>query len=295
MANRSETFSELEKTMNFFLERFNKNIGTRQQSMWSTIFKTIKRLETNDQGDILTTNKNIKILRTLRGDISKTIITPQYKKDLEGFLRSFDELKGINDTYYQAVGAGTLNANKFVFKEIVNNSIEATSNSLLEAGINNEIIGPVQEILNQNVTTGAKFTDMTEILRMEILGNNERLGRLDRYTKQITTDALNQFNANYNQAVAQDLEFQFYYYNGGLKETSRQYCKDLVNGGRYYHKEEIQESSSGEWAGKIPGTNDSNIFVYRGGYNCGHQWLAVADRVVPTSVKERARAKGYYE
>ena len=298
---KATTFKETRDTIDLFVDRFQKNVGTRQNDMWSTIFKTIKKLETDEDGNILTNSKNLKILRTLRGDIKKTIITPQYKKDLSRFLGGFDDLKGINDTYYKAIASTKLNANKQVFNEVKNFSIEAVKNSLLDSGITENIIKPVENILNQNVTTGGSFQDLTEALRKDILGDIKTLGKLERYSKQITTDSLNQFNANYNQTVSQDLGLEFYFYNGALKETSRTYCIGMVQGGqhglpggRYYHKKEVEKSASLEWAGKIPGTNSSSIFVNRGGFNCGHQWLAVDAIAVPKSAIDRAESKGFY-
>jgi hypothetical protein len=67
-----------------------------------------------------------------------------------------------------------------------------------------------------------------------------------------------------------------------------------LEGGRYYHKKEVEESASLEWAGKIAGTNSSSIFINRGGYQCGHQWLAVDTLGVPKSARDRAQMKGYY-
>ena len=297
----ASTFKESRDTIDLFKGRFNKNVVTRQKGMWSTIYKTIKKLETDEAGNILTTNKNLKILRTLRGDVKKSIITPKYKKDLKLFLTGFDELKKINDTYYKAIASGSLNANKQVFNEVKNFSIEATKNSLLDSGITKEVIKPVENILSQNITSGASFQDMEEALRADILGDSQRLGKLERYSKQITTDSLNQFNANYNQTVSQDLKLEFYYYNGSLKETSRTYCIGMIQGGelgleggRYYHKEEVEKSASLEWAGKITGTNSSSIFINRGGYQCGHQWLAVDTIAVPKSARDRAQMKGFY-
>jgi hypothetical protein len=292
---KATTFKETRDTIDLFTERFSKNVGTRQNKMWSTIYKVIRNLETDEAGNILTTNKNLKILRTLRGDITKSIITPAYKKNLKTFLGGFDELKGINDTYYKAIASGTLNANKNVFNAITNLSIDATKNSLLETGITQEIIAPVENLLQKNVTTGGSITDLTESLRTDILGNSQKLGKLDRYSRQITTDSLNQFNANYNQAVSQDLGLEFYYYNGAIKETSRKYCVDRVTEGRFFHEKEVQDTASEEWAGKIPGTNESTIFINRGGYNCGHQWLAVDSIAVPKSVRDRAEDKGFYK
>jgi len=290
---RATTFKDTKDTINLFNTRFNENVNTRQNSMWRIISRTIKNLETDAAGNILTNNSNLKILRTLRGDLKNVVIDKAYKKNVNTYLNSFDELKGINDKYYKAIASGGYTANKHVYGEVLNASVNATKNSLLESGITESVIKPIESVLSQNVTTGGNFQDLTDVLRKEILGDASGAGKLERYTKQITTDALNQFNANYNQTIATDLDLQFYYYNGGIKETSREYCMDMVNDGRYFHKKEVEDSASREWAGKIPGTNASNIITYRGGYNCGHQWLAVDTSVVPKSVIQRAESKGY--
>ena len=190
---RSTTFKDTRKTIDLYKTRFNKNVNTRQKDMWSAIYKGIRKLKTDESGNILTTTENLKLMRTLRGDVERSIITPQYKKDLNKFTRGFDDLKDINDKYYKAIASGTLNANKNVFNTVKNLSIDATRNSLLESGISSQIIAPVQNLLQKSITTGGSITDLSESLRTDILGNKEQLGKLERCTKQITTDSLNQF------------------------------------------------------------------------------------------------------
>ena len=190
---RSTTFKDTRKTIDLYKTRFNKNVNTRQKDMWSAIYKGIRKLKTDESGNILTTTENLKLMRTLRGDVERSIITPQYKKDLNKFTRGFDDLKDINDKYYKAIASGTLNANKNVFNTVKNLSIDATRNSLLESGISSQIIAPVQNLLQKSITTGGGITDLSESLRTDILGNKEQLGKLERYTKQITTDSLDQF------------------------------------------------------------------------------------------------------
>ena len=163
---------------------------------------------------------------------------------------------------------------------------------MLTSGIDQYVIEPVDKILTQNVTVGGAFDDLTEALKTEILGDAERLGTYERYTTQITRDALNQFNSNYNQSVGNDLGFEFYQYQGGVKSNTRSYCR--VRAWKYYHIKEIQTEIPEDWSGKIPETNSSNILTYRGGYNCRHQYRPVPIQVVPADVKTRAENKGYY-
>lgn len=290
---REETFKKTFDAISLSVEKFNTKVEIRASDMWSKILKVVKTLETDDNGAILISTKNLKVLRTLRNDLEKTIVTPAYKKNLNSFLNSFDELKTINDTYYKSIAS--FSTNKHVFNTIKNLSVDSTKNSLLESGIASEVITPIEKILQDNITTGGNITDLIESLRTDIIGDSERLGRLERYSKQITTDALNQYNANYNQAVSNDLGMEFYYYSGAIKTNSRSYCKDMVSKGRYFHKKEVEQSSTQIWSGKIPNTNSSTIFINRGGYNCGHQWLAVQTEDVPKSAISRNIANGNYK
>jgi hypothetical protein len=46
-------------------------------------------------------------------------------------------------------------------------------------------------------------------------------------------------------------------------------------------KKQVKEviNRFGDWSGKIPGTNESNFIIYRGGYNCRHQMLPVSKTI----------------
>ena len=132
---------------------------------------------------------------------------------------------------------------------------------------------------------------MENDLRLHILGDNKRLGGLERYTSQITRDALNQFSRNYNQAISVDLGMQWYYYSGTVIEDTRSYCQQRA--GKYFHKNEVEQVPA-EWSGRISGTNSSNIFINAGGFNCRHLWMPVLINVVPDSVVQRNIANGNY-
>ena len=45
---KATTFKDTRDTIDLFKDRFSKNVGTRQKNMWSSIFKVIKKLETDD-------------------------------------------------------------------------------------------------------------------------------------------------------------------------------------------------------------------------------------------------------
>ena len=129
-------------------------------------------------------------------------------------------------------------------------------------------------------------------MRTTIIGDSRIQGKLQSYAGQITKDALNQFNANHTLAVANDLNLEFYTYQGALQQDSRDYCKRRIGEGGWFHISEIERTASESWAGKIPGTNGSNILINRGGFNCNHQYIPVSRDAVPKNVLARAKEKG---
>lgn len=292
MATAKQTSKELQKLISDSVSKFSDGVESTQKGMYKRIVSVLKSLELDAGGNIKPNQKNIRLLRNLRGELRTVIINPSYLKKVDSYLNTFDQLKGINDTYYKNIASG-FTSNKLLYKEIQKFSIDLTKTSLLDSGINEYIINPVDKILTQNITTGGSYDDMLESLRTDILGDSERLGRYERYSKQITTDALNQYNANYNLSVSEDLGLEFYFYAGQIKTTTRSYCLSRAN--KYFHVKEVKNEIPASWSGKIPDTNASNILINRGGYNCGHNYIAVLDTVVPQSVKSRAEQKGYYK
>lgn len=269
---------------------FNDGIDSFENGIYRKILSAINQLELNTDDTIKVNRNNLRALRTLKNDLEKIIINDSYIAKLDTFLNGFDQLKGLSDRYLQTIASGAI-ANKQVYNAVLAESIDLTRNSLLSSGISKNLVNPINKILVENITTGGNFNELKNILQTEILGDSERLGSLQRYTTQITRDSLGQFNANYNQILAGDLGLQYYLYRGGIKTTTRSYCKARAN--KYFHIKEIQNEIPQDWSGKIPTTNKNNILINRGGYNCNHQYIPVSDLVVPESVKERARQKGY--
>jgi hypothetical protein len=271
--------------------KFTNGTTKTERSIYNKILAILKDLDLNADGTIKTTQANVKILRKVRANMLSIILTDEYKKNVDNYLGTFEDIKGVNDAYFQSLGT-SFNANKIIYEEILSQTVNQTKKSLLDAGINQFVIDPVDKLLTQNVTSGGLFSDMVETMRVTILGDPERLGGLQRYASQITRDSLNQYARNYQQSVTSDIGFEWFFYSGQLVSDSRSYCVERE--GKYFHKNEVMDSVSGQWSGKIPGTNSSTIFTYAGGYNCGHSYLPVTISQVPQSAIDRNIASGNY-
>jgi hypothetical protein len=194
--------------------------------------------------------------------------------------------------------------NKTFYDEIFEFAIEQTSYELLDVGIDANIINPIASKLQSSVDTGANVFDLIEELDVFITGGDKGVGALKNYTTQVANDALTQFNANYVQAIALDLGFEFYKYTGTKIATTRDFCRDFSN--KYYHKKEVEQFgiaknpltgfnlSSNQLKGRKKGTNKSNIFRRRGGWQCRHFFTPLSTRRVPKKDLKRALKNGYW-
>jgi hypothetical protein len=101
---------------------------------------------------------------------------------------------------------------------------------------------------------------------------------MKRYASQILNDSLRDFDATLNFNKSRDAGLTFVKYYGDVIPTTRELCRNLVNG--VYNKRksglftinEIKDLwQSRSWSGKKSG----NPLVVRGGYNCRHQFSYV--------------------
>jgi len=102
---------------------------------------------------------------------------------------------------------------------------------------------------------------------------------MKRYAGQILNDSLRDFDATLNFNKSNDAGLTFVKYYGDVIPTTREICRNLVNGvikskrsdGLFTIDEVRQIWSSRSWSGKKSG----NPLVVRCGYNCRHQWSYV--------------------
>lgn len=277
-----ETANKIENLVLSVSGKFIEGVEKTQNRVLGRLNSLIRDLELTKSGTIKSNTTNLKLLRTIKFELSGIIIDPAYRKKLDNYLKGFSDLKKIDDRYFSVLSTA-FTPQRNLYKEILTSSIELTQNSLLEAGISQNVIDPVKDILTQNITSGALIGDLEDTLRTHIVGNEKRLGSLQRYTTQITRDALNQYSSNYTQAITNDLGLTWFYYSAGIKQNTRSYCK--ARAGKYFKLSKVKDVPN-SWSGRIPGTNSSNILTYRGGFGCMHQYLPVLEESVPEKFRD---------
>jgi hypothetical protein len=282
------------------IDKFNTSIPAIQQQVFDEIVNISKDLET-DGKNIKTSVKNLKLLARIKTKIEKIIYSKEYEQKLKEYLKAYNTISKLQNEYFKEIDSKY--QPKAITAEIKAQSVQSTIESLGRAGIANNVSEKIINNIRNNITSGASFTQFNKSLRELVLDTDSGKGLLVRYTKQISTDAINQYSANYTQVATADLDLEWYQYTGTLIETSRCFCEALVKK-RYIHKSELPKIVKGEFKefedmdcelnentglpqGMIAGTTASNFAVYRGGYNCGHQLIAVSSASVPKSYLQK--------
>lgn len=292
-----KTIKALIKHMEDSIESFQKGVPGIQKGVLDSLVSQLKGLQTQD-GKILNSVQNLKLINGIKNKLERLIISEGYKDNVKQYIDAFDTVASLQQQYFAEFN--------FKFKPtktipyIKEMAIDSTLNDLLGQGLQSNVVERLHSILQDNVTSGGSYVSLNDQLRSTIVGGDDTEGLLQRYSKTITTDAINQYSAQYHEALAMDLSLNWGRYVGSNLTTTREFC-DRLTAKEWVHKSELPmiiegvidghkcklSKSTGLPLGMIPGTNADNFKIRRGGYNCGHQFFWVPDVTVPEDVRRR--------
>lgn len=286
---------------------FQEGIPAIQQRIYNKLLMFQKDLIVTN-GTIVNSAKNIRLLSKLKGEIEYIIYEDtDYLEMVKSFTALYEKVDKLNSNYFKAL------EKKFsppkVVEAIRKQSISLVLDTLTDSGMEANLTNPLREIINTYVTTGGKYTQLAKELQNYITGTEidgvKTEGQLQKFTRQITTDALNQYSATVNEVMTADLGWEWFRYQGSNVKDTRTFCEALKRK-KYFHRSELPQIIRGNFAefkelkGKIydktglpqgmyEDTNISNFMQYRGGYNCGHQAYAMPAQLVPANIRNRIK------
>ena len=296
------------------MDKFHQQIPGLQRDMLDSIMEQLKRLDLDGAGNLKSTVANIKIMSSIKSKLTRLVLNDDYLASVKEFAQTFNSLATLQNEYWHSVEK-TFKP-KPLLREIRIQAIADTVTSLTENGIGTNISDNISAILRQNITSGGSYKSLTKQLTETLSDTQRSDGLLTRYTRQITTDSINQYNAQYTQAVSADLGYEWFAYQGSDIKTTRPFC-DAMTDFRYFHISEVPRllaaegltyknrktgkvepvpiyAKTGLPAGMIAGTNAANFFVNRGGYNCEHQIRPVSEGLVPADIHARVKSTPEY-
>ncbi len=273
-----------------------------QRKIFGDVIELISQLETS-AGSILVTTENLAIVDQIAIQLREVLNRSEYIEATRSFIKEFDGQAAINQEIFSRRFAD-FSESEFV-AGVTASSKRSSTQRLIGAPLDPEFIEPIRQLLDDAVSTGAGIGETVLNIRTIVEGNEEVLGRLHRYSKQISSDLFSTYDSSYTNATADDLELEFYQYTGGLLTDSREFC--IPRNGKFFHKAEVSWWVTGqstgaagnptpnkEWQGKTRGTNKDTIFIWRGGHNCKHALLPVSAAAVPKDVLQRNIANGNF-
>lgn len=303
------TYNDIIKELNKSVREFTKGIPASQRAMFDDIEKQLRRLDL-DGDRVKSTVKNLNVINSIKNKLTRIVLNEEYMNDVREYLKTFNTITKLQNDYWKSVES------KFkprpLLKAIRVQTIQGTAQALTEQGIGANVSERIVAVLRTNITTGGSYSDLIKELKSGLL-NNQTPGYLDRYARQIVTDSIHQYSAQYNQIVSSDLGYEWYVYDNTDIKTTRCFC-DAMTDQPYFHISEIPRLLTGKGLkckngkqpvelypktglpyGMIPGTNTENFLIRRGGYNCRHQCRPMNARFIPQDVKDRVFATAAYQ
>lgn len=302
---------ELHDVLDGGIDQFDESVQGSQRAMYAKLLELTKELDVTN-GKIKPSVKNLRLIRQIKTELEKAILNDKYLKSVDTYLKAFDKAQEIQKQYYTSLDAEFQTGQ--IFTELRNQAVLSVSNLLTEQGLSANVTSKVEDLLRQNILSGSSYADMQESMRTFLMNDENGDGALARYSKQITTDAIYTYAANYTQLAVDDLGMEWFVYTGNLIQTSRPFCTAMIDQSgdctKFIHISEFPELLKGHVCavdvslnkktglpdGFRADTSTANFISYRGGYNCRHKLMAVSDAIVPQKYWDKiGRKKPVYK
>lgn len=271
--NPQKTLQQLDEIIQDTLKNLDSAVIFRNRRIYESILVLSGKLNTRRNSTIVASAENLKVVEAIKREMAVLIDDSPYAMMAMGVSKDFDSLIAVLDGYFASVVDG-YQQNAELAKAIRAANLATTIESLLGSGIDANFTEPLTKLLRQNVAGNATIKNMTDALRVELLGNADTLPRLNRYVGQVAADALQQFERNYVSAVSFDLKLEYFLFLGTSIDDTRPFCRSRV--GKAFTKTEVDSWNRLDWTGKIPGVD---VRIGLGGYRCRHRLLPVSKEV----------------
>lgn len=304
MDNRqAKILKQINDLLDATASKFSTNVDAASKRAYKHILDLIKDIDVSSAKRIKASVKNINLIAKIKKELEVAILDPQWEAAVTELTDSFEKITKLQNGYFSLIST-TFSASK-TFEALKNVAISNTIDGLLASGINANVTLGARDIISGMIINGARYADLVDSMRDYLIGNEETPGALSRYAKTYATDSLYGYSRQYTSLVSDDLGLVWYSYVGSLRETSRPFCKAMIESSdgcmEYFHKSQIPEllkghicggdvglnKKTGLPAGMKPETNAANFIHLAGGWGCEHKIYAVSSVIVPQELRER--------
>lgn len=301
MPNVSDIIDEKIRRLETVPSEFLTVVEKSQLEAYKEVQKLVLEMET-ENGILIISDKNTSIINSIESVIKNTVFNDEYSQGLTQYIKEFNVQADLTNKYFIELNVG------FDQEASEVNTVLASQknaiNLLGEDSFTQSFITPLNELINTNMTTGASMSDTIDSLQQFVLGGDESDGKMLGQAKRVAYDVFAVADRNQTTAIANSLGLEFYLFQGGHLDDTREFCDERT--GKYFHRKEIEGwgegkkccglkwPQSGKWQGMNPQTNKNTIFALAGGFNCKHGINPVSIKSVPKDVIQRNIENGNY-
>jgi hypothetical protein len=274
---RNDYFKEREEIFGRAETILTANFSKVNDEIFEEVKAILRDLDIQAGNIAVNSARNNQILNQAFERIRVAILKTDYRSNVTGYLRNFEQISQNNILFHS-----TVNQLANVDVSITNLqrvAIQNTVKNLLGTNMDARFTDLISSNLQSYITSGANIQEVETSLRTFIKGDTQKLGHLERYVKQISGDAIRQYDGQIQGAIQAEYKLNAVSYEGSLIKDSRPQCVRWVKKfGGIIKISELEKEIN--WAfkngsGMIDGTVPGNFYQNRGGYSCRHQATAI--------------------
>ena len=262
-----------------------------EHKIWQEIFKMLEGFDISG-GNFVFSNASPRRIIEIENKILEILKTSGYYNRVNLFLKDFskvtDNVRRIHE------GENKVNVSQQSLTKTESLFSQTTADQLAGSGLNETFITPVKTAINEAVTFGYSISNTRELLKEMVIGNPEKLGRLNSYLTNTARESVKNLQGAQHTQIKNALGLDTLRYVGGLLKDSRGQCvrwcgleyisyKDLdkeIQLAFKNQRKKLDEPKGHKWSGMMQDTNVDNFLMRLGGWGCMHT-------AIPTRAKKK--------
>lgn len=277
-----------EKRLSELLETLEVRVQGMERSLTRRFLESVLEMFDFEAGRLKKTTKNIAALRKLErlfDKFEREII----RDELALFAAELLEVGGLTVEYYEATNpaakAAAIRNSLSLLRSVI--GIDEAGGLIVggyldRLGKTVEARERLRQYVVQSIVTKRSLNEFQRGFRALVEGNAETDGLLQAYWRQYAYDTYNQAHEVVNSSMADELELDYFIYQGSIIPTSREFCRKKA-GKVFSRQEALTWKNDPDLIDKKTAAS-YNPFIERGRYNCRH-WLNWISREVAEQLR----------
>lgn len=292
--------------------RLDKILINYQKELVNNILKKfVSQLELNEFGKIKNTLNNYKIVSII-DSVVKDVAKINSAKIKNSIITTAKRIGDFNLEHFTIIGLSAANITSRL--NDVNKSVETVmfarlgiiKDRIVKGGFidnftnPNTITNSVSQTALKHIIAQKSQTELINTLLVEINGEEDKLGLMQRHLRNFAHDMFIQYDRAYSDGIAKEFEMNYFVYAGGLIETSRDFCIEMND--RVFNINEVEywktwtpEQRTRDFMPKqkclscVPSYidfDDYDPLIDMGGYNCRHSKMYISDKMAKMIIND---------